>query len=201
VSDGLWTAWTATKSMPAHAAHSPDDDGAALFSIQSGSDSSRLAAFFIIAYDERMSKLIHKRHNVSILMYHIVCPAKYRRVVFTPEVDAVLKDVCMEIEKRYEIEFLEIGTDRDQVHFLVQSVPTYSPTKIVRTIKSITAREIFKRVPTVKKQLWGGEFWSDGYYIGTFGQYAGEEQIRRYVQKQGQEEQYEQILARQLPLF
>ena len=134
-------------------------------------------------------------------MYHIVCPAKYRRVVFTPEVEEVLKDVCMEIEKRYEIEFLEIGTDRDHVHFLVQSVPTYSPTKIVRTIKSITAREIFKRVPTVEKQLWGGEFWSDGYYIGTFGQYAGEEQIRRYVQKQGQEEQYEQIHARQLSFF
>ena len=94
------------------------------------------------------------------------------------------------------IEFLEIGTDRDHVHFLVQSVPTYSPTKIVRTIKSITAREIFKRVPTVEEQLWGGEFWSDGYYIGTFGQHAGEEQIRRYVQKQGQEEQYEQIHAR-----
>ena len=148
-----------------------------------------------------MSKLIHKRHNVSILMYHIVCPAKYRRVVFTPEVEEVLKDVCMEIEKRYEIEFLEIGTDRDHVHFLVQSVPTYSPTKIVRTIKSITAREVFKRVPTVKEQLWGGEFWSDGYYIGTFGQYAGEEQIRRYVQKQGQEEQYEQIHARQLSFF
>jgi len=133
-------------------------------------------------------------------MYHIVCPAKYRRVVFTPEVDAVLRDVCMEIEKRYEMEFLEIGTDKDHVHFLVQSVLTYSPTKIVRTIKSITAREIFRRVPTVKKQLWGGEFWSDGYYIGTFGQYAGEEQIRRYVQKQGLE-QYEQIHARQLSLF
>ena len=134
-------------------------------------------------------------------MYHIVCPAKYRRVVFTSEVEEVLKDVCMGIEERYEIEFLEIGTDRDHVHFLVQSVPTYSPTKIVRTIKSITAREIFKRVPTVKEQLWGGEFWSDGYYIGTFGQYAGEEQIRRYVQKQGQEDQYEQIHARQLSFF
>jgi putative transposase len=114
-----------------------------------------------------MSKLIHKRHNVSILMYHIVCPAKYRRVVLTPEVDAVLRDVCMEIEKRYEIEFLEIGTDKDHVHFLVQSVPTYSPTKIVRTIKSITAREIFKRVPTVKKQLWGGEC-SDPQKLDTF---------------------------------
>ena len=105
-----------------------------------------------------MSKAIRKSHNVSILIYHIVCPAKYRRVVFNAEVDKELKAVCLEIAKRYEINFLEIGTDQDHVHFLVQSVPTYSPTKIVRIIKSITAREIFKRVPQVKKQLWGGEF-------------------------------------------
>ena len=105
-----------------------------------------------------MSKPIRKSHNVSILIYHIVCPAKYRRVVFNAEVDKELKAVCLEIAKRYEINFLEIGTDQDHVHFLVQSVPTYSPTKIVRIIKSITAREIFKRVPQVKKQLWGGEF-------------------------------------------
>ena len=119
-----------------------------------------------------MSQLIRKSHNVSILIYHIVCPAKYRRVVFTAEVDQELKAVCLEIAKRYDIIFLEIGTDQDHVHFLVQSVPTYSPTKIVRIIKSITAREIFKRVPQVKQQLWGGEFWSDGYYIASVGQHA-----------------------------
>ena len=83
-------------------------------------------------------------------MYHIVCPAKYRRAIFTEE-------VCEEISKRYEIVFLEIGTDSDHVHFLVQSVPTYSPKKIVQIIKSITAREIFKKCPLVKKQLWDGE--------------------------------------------
>ena len=70
-----------------------------------------------------MSKLTRKSHNVSILLYHIVCPTKYRRVVITEEVDLVLKQVCLDIEKRYEIVFLEIGTDRDHVHFLVQSVP------------------------------------------------------------------------------
>ena len=148
-----------------------------------------------------MSELIHKSHNVSVLMYHIVCPAKYRRVVFTPEVDRVLKAVCLEIEKRYQIRFLEIGTDKDHVHFLVQSVPTYSPTKIVRVIKSITAREMFRQVPKVKEQLWGGEFWSDGYFISTVGQHASEDQIRRYVQKQGQEENYEKIHGQQLLLF
>jgi putative transposase len=77
-----------------------------------------------------MSDYRHKRHNVSSLIYHIVCPAKYRRVIFDAEVDTVLKDVCLDIAKRYEIAFLEIGTDKDHVHFLVQSVPSYSPTKI-----------------------------------------------------------------------
>ena len=143
-----------------------------------------------------MSKLIRKSHNVSILIYHIVCPAKYRRVVFTADVDKELKAVCLEIANRYEINFLEIGTDQDHVHFLVQSVPTYSPTKIVRIIKSITAREIFKRAPQVKKQLWGGEFWSDGYYIASVGQHASEETIRNYVQKQGNKE-YQQLHLQQ----
>jgi len=112
-----------------------------------------------------MSRLIRKSHNVSILLYHIVCPAKYRKVVIDDSVEKVLKEVCLDIEARYQIEFLEIGTDKDHVHFFVQSVPTYSPTKIVTIIKSITAKEVFKRVPSVKKQLWGGEFWTDGYYI------------------------------------
>ena len=71
-----------------------------------------------------MSQVIRKSHNVSVLLYHIVCPAKYRRVVFTNEVDQVLKEVCLEIAKRYEIDFIEIGTDQDHVHFLVQSVPS-----------------------------------------------------------------------------
>ena len=132
-----------------------------------------------------MSDLIRKEHNVSLLLYHIVCPTKYRKAVLTPEVDEKLKEICAGIALRYEIEFLEIGTDQDHVHFLVQSVPTYSPTKIVRTIKSITAKEIFRQLPEVKKQLWGGEFWSDGYYISSVGAHGNEEQIQQYVKNQG----------------
>lgn len=83
-----------------------------------------------------MSETIHKSHNVSVLMYHFVCPAKYRRVVIDEDVDRVIKETCEEIQKRYEIRFLEIGTDKDHVHFLVQSVPTYSPKKIIQIINS-----------------------------------------------------------------
>jgi REP element-mobilizing transposase RayT len=116
-----------------------------------------------------MSKIIRKEHNVSTLMYHIVCPAKYRRAVINEAVDKKLREVCLGIEARYEIKFLEIGTEADHVHFLVQSVPTYSPEQIVRTIKSITAKKIFESCPGVKRMLWGGEFWTRGYYVGRWG--------------------------------
>ena len=148
-----------------------------------------------------MSRLIRKSHNVSILLYHIVCPAKYRKVVIDDSVEKVLKEVCLDIEARYQIEFLEIGTDKDHVHFFVQSVPTYSPTKIVTIIKSITAKEVFKRAPSVKKQLWGGEFWTDGYYISTVGQNVTEAVIKEYVKKQGQEQHYKRLYAQQLKLL
>ena len=109
---------------------------------------------------------------MSVLLYHLVCPAKYRRVVFTEEVDLILKEVCLEIAKRYEIIFVEIGVEKDHVHFLLQSVPSYSPTEVVKIVKSITAREIFKRVPGVKRQLWGGEFWTKGYFLSTVGRHG-----------------------------
>jgi REP element-mobilizing transposase RayT len=126
-------------------------------------------------------------------MYHIVCPAKYRRMVFSETVEAKLKEVCAEIEKRYEIEFLEIGSDSDHVHFLVQSTPLMSPKKIVQIIKSLTAREIFKRCPEVKKQLWGGELWTDGYFISTVGAHGNEEMIKNYVEQQGKVEKNGQL--------
>ncbi len=127
-------------------------------------------------------------------------PAKYRRVVFDDHVDEVLKEVYLDIEKRYQVKFLEIGTDEDHVHFLVQSVPTYHVSKIVTMIKSLTAREIFKRCPEVKKKLWGGEFWTDGYYASTVGKHGNENTITEYVKKQGKK--YQKLYEdRQLSLF
>jgi REP element-mobilizing transposase RayT len=148
-----------------------------------------------------MSIYIHKSYNISVLLYHIICPAKYRKVIFSDEVDQAVKYIFLEIADRYEIHFLEIGTDKDHVHFLIQSVPTYSPTKIVRTIKSITTREIFRRVPSVKKALWGGEFWIDGYFVNTVGKHGNEDTIRQDVKKQGQGDDYKQLHCEQLTLF
>ena len=147
-----------------------------------------------------MSEYIHKSHNVTVLLYHLVFPAKYRRAVFDEAVDGVLRDVCLDLERRYQLKFMEIGTDKDHVHFLVQSVPAYSVTKLVTLIKSITAREVFRLCPHVKKQLWGGEFWTDGYFVSTVGRHGDEDTIRNYVKKQG--DVYQQLYEdRQLALF
>ena len=148
------------------------------------------------------SKYLHKSHNVSVLLYHFVCPAKYRRVVFSEEVDKTLKEICIEISKRYEIHFLEIGTDKNHVHFLLQSVPTYSATKIIKMIKSITAREIFRLHPEVRQTLWGGEFWSDGYFVNTVSKFGDEKTISKYVKEQGVEKEYKVLLkVTQMALF
>ena len=147
-----------------------------------------------------MSEYIHKSHNVSVLLYHFVCPSKYRRVVFSDSVDKELKKICLEMSLRYEINFIEIGTDSNHVHFLVQCVPTMSPSRAIQIIKSLTAREIFKRCPEVKNILWGGAFWTSGYFVNTVGQYASEDVIQEYVKNQGKSEEYTKLHSQQLEL-
>ncbi len=77
----------------------------------------------------------------------------------------------------------------------------YSPTKLVKTIKGITARKILANKFQVKEQLWGGEFWSKGYYIGTVGKHASEYVIAKYVKDQGRDKEYKKLHAQQLKLF
>ncbi len=119
-----------------------------------------------------MDKHIHKRHNKTLLLYHLVLPVKYRKKIIEDSVSSFMKEVCIEIGHRYEIQFVEIGTDEDHVHFLVQSVPSLSVDNMVMTIKSITAKQIFKFLPEIKKELWGGNFWTSVYYVNTVGQYG-----------------------------
>ncbi len=149
-----------------------------------------------------MSEHIHKRHNKNLLLYHLVCPIKYRRSVLSEVVENSLVEVCKNIASRFEIHFIEIGADDNDVHFLIQSVPMMSVKKIAQTVKSITAKELFRLHPEVKKQLWGGQFWSSGYYVNTVGQYANEETNQRYINEQGNEKnEYKKIHRNQLSLF
>ena len=141
------------------------------------------------------STFIHKSHNVSILLYHIVMPTKYRRFAITDEVEGCIRQICEGIEMRWDwIKFVEVGTDGDNVHYLVQSTPEHSPSEIVRLIKSVTAKRIFAEHPEVKKKLLGGEFWSDGYFVSTVRKFTSERVIKEYVKNQGKERDYKQLL-------
>src|SRR5215212_9055070 len=128
-----------------------------------------------------MAEAISKSPNVSVLLYHLVCAAKYRRKVFSQETSKSLVEVCFEITVKCEIEFIEVGSDSDHVHFLIQGIPSMSPSEIVRIVKSITAREIYRRHPEVKAM--------------TVGKYGTEEAIRKYVENQGREKEYQKIYS------
>ena len=91
-----------------------------------------------------MSEHAIKRHNKTLLLYHLVFPLKYRKRVITEAIGESLKNICLGISERYEINFVEIGYESDHVHFLVQSVPDLSISKILRTINSITEKKIFQ---------------------------------------------------------
>ena len=132
-----------------------------------------------------MAEHITKSHNKTLLVFHLVCPIKYRRKIFTKDIENTLKTVCLELGIRYEYKFLEIGMDEDHVHFLIQVIPNTHISRMVQKIKSITAREIFAQHKEVRKFLWGGEFWTDGYYLNTVGQYGNLKILENYVKNQG----------------
>ncbi len=101
------------------------------------------------------------------------------------EIERMIKETCIEISNRYDLYFLEIGADKNNVHFLIQSIPSYSPTQIVKIVKSITAKEVFARCTEVKKKLWGGNFCSSSYYVATVSEHGNEEVIANYVRNEG----------------
>ena len=111
---------------------------------------------------------------------------KYRKDLFlNEEYVTFMKGTLEELEKRYFLTTETIGFDEDHVHLLMQAAPRYSPSRVVQIVKSITAKELFKHFPEIKEELWGGEFWSDGEYIGTVGEGANADIIRNYIKKQG----------------
>ena len=128
----------------------------------------------------------HAAHKVYKIRYHIVIVAKYRRwILLPPDRIVYLRYFLSEITRRYDLKFEAIGTDGNHFHIFVDAPPKYSPSKIIRIVKSITARELFAKFPEIKKDLWGGELWSDGGYVGTVGDETTANVVRNYIMRQG----------------
>ena len=125
----------------------------------------------------------HTRYTV---FYHLVFLPKYRRKVLTVgEIDKELKDTVKKMAPFHDWVIEELETDRDHVHLFLSAPPRYSPSRIVRLIKSWTQRRLFEKYPKkVKQYLWGGKFWCRGFYVSTVSDRTTKEEIRKYVREQ-----------------
>ena len=126
-------------------------------------------------------------HCVHQSHYHIVFPVKYRKALLSEPIVQTIKEIVEQISERYELEVEELGCDKDHIHLLCSFHPKYSGGQIVRLFKSITSQQLFRQFPDLKKELWGGEFWSDGYYLATIGERGNLQILERYVRNQGQQ--------------
>ncbi len=128
-------------------------------------------------------------HCAYQIHYHIVFPVKYRKALLRKEVVEEIVKITVEIQQRYQIEMEQIGYDQDHIHMLCGAHPKYAPGQLVRLFKSITAKELFRRIKGLRSELWGGEFWSNGYYVATVGERGDWSVVEKYVKGQGKEKQ------------
>ena len=136
------------------------------------------------------------KHAVSDIKYHLVWIPKYRKDVLNGEVGEYLKGVFQRIAEEYELVIDTMEVMEDHVHIFVEVPPRYSPARVVQIMKSISAREVFKEFPEIRKQLWAGELWNDGYFVRSVGDKVTADIIRKYIKYQTHE-----AASRQLPMF
>ena len=147
--------------------------------------------------DQRDDAVRKGAHGAWQIHDHLVVPVKYRKSLLDEEVTTIIQETAAEIAERFPIEMEAIGTDKHHLPLLCSAHPKVAPGRIVQIFKRITAREIFRRKPAVKRVLWGGEFWTDGYDVATVGERANWQTVERYVQPQGQPQED----LRQLRMF
>ena len=132
-------------------------------------------------------------HNVSEAYYHIQLTIKYRKPLFNEKTEAITVEILKGFKERYAIEITHVGFDKNHIHFLLRFLPKYSGGQVVRMIKMVTAKQLFKQAPEIKKTLWGGEFWTDGYYFATVSGKGDRKVIEKYIEKQGRGKDINQL--------
>ena len=132
-------------------------------------------------------------HNVSECYYHIQITIKYRKSLLSEPVQKLMLQTMFGFKERFAIDIHEIGFDQNHIHLLCRFLPKYSGGQVIGLIKSQTASDIFKFIPSIKKELWKGEFWTDGYYIATISGKGSKRVIEQYIRNQGREKDLGQL--------
>jgi len=144
------------------------------------------------------SDLLKACHITYDLRYHFVWIVKYRKaILFDSVIEKALREILEEIGKRYWLNIQELGTDGNHLHIFIQAAPRYSPSRIAQILKSLSARELFKNFPKIRQELWGGQFWGDGFFVRSVGNEITSDVIQRYIREQGKETNH----GKQLRMF
>ncbi len=133
------------------------------------------------------------KHAVYELKYHLVWVPKYRAHILGGEVREYLKELFQRIAEEYEFNIDTMEVMEDHVHVFIEAPPAYSPSEVVQILKSISARELYKKFPKVRKEMWSGKIWNDGYFVRSVGDKVTSEVIRKYIQYQRQEDSLAQL--------
>jgi putative transposase len=129
-----------------------------------------------------MSPVKRTSHAVYDLKYHFVWIPKYRKMILREEIAERVEEEFREVAEIYEFEIERMAVVEDHVHIFLSAPPKYAPGEIVRILKSRSAKVVFKEFTDVRRELWGGEFWSDGYFVRSVGDEVTAEVIRRYIE-------------------
>ena len=135
-----------------------------------------------------MSPVKRTSHAVYDLKYHFVWIPKYRKMILREEIAKRVEEVFREVAEIYEFEIERMAVVEDHVHIFLSAPPKYAPGEIVRILKSRSAKVVFKEFTDVRRELWGGEFWSDGYFVRSVGDEVTAEVIRRYIEYHNSEQ-------------
>jgi len=123
-------------------------------------------------------------HAVYDLQYHIVWTPKYRKTLLVGEVARAVQELFYQIAAAYDLEIDTMEVMEDHVHVFLSAPPRYAPARIAQILKSISARELCASFPRLRRQLWGGQCWADGYCVRSVGDAVTAEIIRQYIRYQ-----------------
>ena len=122
-------------------------------------------------------------HAVYEATYHLVWCPKYRKRILTGEICKRVKELFLEIASQFDFDIQECEIAEDHVHLLISFPPRYSVSKVVAILKSISGSKILKEYSSVRKRLWAGHLWEQGYFFRTVGEQVTDDVIKKYIQK------------------
>jgi len=124
----------------------------------------------------------------------LVWAPKYRKWVLRGKIRERVRELFIEISEHHGFEIEELEVDKDHVHIFLGFPPKYSISQVVGILKAVSAKEIRRLFPEIKRQLWGGEFWEDGYFVRTVGDKITAEVIKKYIRfHESKKKQAEQL--------